>query len=144
MEQKQAIELLWNEWKYRHDLFWRLLFQFAGAVIVLWVIPFLKPEIFKSRPWIALVFPAAAAILSLFSAWILGAEQRRLTMVSKKYDELRGEFLPPRMPRETRLDRFFAWRIGAGIVLFYGFGFTVLSIVVGYFLWLSINVKPDC
>lgn len=142
MEQKQAIQLLWEEWKYRHDLFWKLLFRWAGAVIVLWVIPFLKPEIFKFRAWVALIFPAAAFILSLFSAWILGAEQGRFSMVNKKYDELRVEFLPPRMPRKTRLDRLFARRIGAGIVLLYGFGFAALSVVVGYFLWLSIKLTP--
>jgi hypothetical protein len=142
MNEKQAADLLWEEWKYRHDLFWKSLFRWAGAVVVLWVVPFLKPEIFKFRPWIALIFPAAAIILSLFSAWILGAEQGRLAMVSKKYDELRKEFLPPRMPKDTRLNRFFGWPIGRSVVFAYGFGFAALSLVVGYFLWLSIEATP--
>jgi len=72
MDEKQAIDLLWAEWKYRHDLFWKSIFRWAGAVLTLWVIPFLKPEVFKPWPKVALAFPILAFLLSLFSAWIIG------------------------------------------------------------------------
>jgi hypothetical protein len=139
LEEKQAIQLLWCEWKYRHDLFWKLLFKFAGAVIVLWIIPFLKPEVFRFQPWIALAFPAAAVIMSLFSAWVLAAEQKRFEMVNKKYDELRIDYLPPRMPKISWRNKLVAARIGAWIVILYGIGFAFLSGVVGYFLYFSIK-----
>src|SRR5438105_1214590 len=105
MEEKQAIQLLWDEWKYRHDLFWKSLFRWAGAVLALWAIPFLKPDIFKPWPIVALAFPAMAFLLSICSAWILGAEHRRFITVNQKYEQMRKDFQPPRMPRNTRFDR---------------------------------------
>jgi hypothetical protein len=69
IDEEQAIQLLWEEWKYRHDLFWRLLFRWAGAVITLWIIPFIKPEVFKPFPRTALLFPVVALFVTVFSAW---------------------------------------------------------------------------
>ena len=142
MDEKQAIDLLWDEWKYRHELFWKSLFRWGGAVITLWIIPFLKPEVFKPYPIVSLLFPAMGFLLSLFSAWLLGAEQRRFAMVNQKYHELRGAFLPPRVPRLTRLDRLYALPIGAKVVPLYALLFGVLSVVVGVLLWHSIQVRP--
>jgi hypothetical protein len=134
MDEKQAVDLLWDEWKYRHDLFWRLLFQWAGSVVALWIIPFLKPDIFKPYPKAALVFPLLAFFLTLLSAWLLGAEQRRFEMVSVKYDELRQGYLPPRMPKKTFADKLFAARVGASVVWFYGLTFALVSLAVAAIL----------
>src|SRR5207302_2212687 len=65
MEENQAIQLLFEEWKYLHDYFWRSLFRWAGAVVTLWVIPFIKPEIFKAWPKIVLFFPCMAFVLAV-------------------------------------------------------------------------------
>jgi hypothetical protein len=135
MDESQAIDLLWDEWKYRHALFWTFLFRWAGAVVTLWVIPFLKPEIFTPVPKLALVFPALAFALTLFSTWLLGAEQRRFAMVNQKYEELRRDHRPPRMARDTFLDRLFAAPIGAGILWLYCLAFATVSFEVGFLLW---------
>jgi hypothetical protein len=138
MEEQQAIQLLWDEWKYRHDLFWRSLFRWAGVVVTLWVIPFVKPEVFKPWPKIALFFPAMAFILSLFSAWILGGEQRRFEMVNKRYNDLRERFLPPRVPQDTLIDRLVALPLGIIIVWVYAIALALLSALVLILLWHSI------
>lgn len=138
MEEKQAIDLLWEEWKYRHDYVWRTLFRWAAAVVVLWIAPFLKPEVFANRPRVAVVFPFVSFILTLFSAWLIGAEQQRLSMVSRKYNELRKDFIPPPMPKKTRWECLLAWPIGTKIVLlFYGFSLSIISGVIFYLLWTS-------
>jgi hypothetical protein len=139
MEEKQAADLLWNEWKYRHDLFWKMLFRWGASVLTLWAIPFLRPVVFKPLPRLALLFPLMAFVLSLFSAWLLAAEQRRFGMVNQMYNELRGRFLPPRMPQETRMGKLLAAPIGATIVYIYGLGLGLLSLVVGWALWLSLK-----
>jgi hypothetical protein len=120
--------MLWEEWKYRHDLFWRSLFRWAGAVVTLWIIPFARWDVIKLWPKIALIgFPSVAFILSVFSAWLLGAEQRRFAMVNTKYDEMRQNFAPPRMPRRTKVDRLFARPIGNSIIWVYLFALCLLS-----------------
>lgn len=139
MEEQQAVQLLWDEWKYRHNLFWRSLFRWSGAVITLLIIPFLKTDVFKPWPMMALVFPVLAALLSLFSAWILGAELGRFAMVNKKYDELRSNFLPPRLPTKRWLERGYARPIGASLLRLYAAVFLVLSVVAWLLLWTSIN-----
>jgi hypothetical protein len=139
MENEKAAALLWDEWKYRHDLFWRSLYRYAGSVITLWIIPFLKPEVFKPFPAATLLFPVLALFLSVFSAWLLGAEQRRFAMVNAKYDELRQEFLPPRMPKEGLVDKLFAARVGAYVVLFYVLSLAIGSIVDGILVWKSLH-----
>jgi hypothetical protein len=100
METEKAVELLWDEWKYRHDL---------------------------------------ALFLSFFSAWLLGAEQRRFAMVNAKYDDLRKEYLPPRMPRKGLVDKLFAARVGAWVVLFYVVSLALGSIAEGILLWRSLH-----
>src|SRR5207302_2890773 len=99
--------------------------------------PFLKPEVFKPWPKVALAFPIMAFLLSLFSAWIIGAEHRRFAAVNKKFDEMRKDYLPPRMPRTTRLDRVFASPVGVWIIPFYGFAFAIISALIGVLLWYS-------
>ena len=137
MDEKQAIDLLWEEWKYRHSLFWQSLFRWAGAVVALWVIPFVKPEVFRPWPRIALLFPMVAFVLSLFSAWILGAEQRRFTAVAQKYNELRKDFVPPRIPANTTWDSLFAAPLGAKVAVVYGISFGLISGGVFVLLWTS-------
>jgi hypothetical protein len=133
MDEKQAIDLLWDEWKYRHDLFWKLFFRCAGSVITLWAIPFVKPDIFKPFPLTALILPLLALLLSILSALLLGGEIRRFQMVNEKYNSLRQSYLPHRIPK-TGVNRVLALPIGIALVWFYGVAFTLTSLVVGMLL----------
>jgi len=36
----QKAQVLWNEYKYRHDLVWRVLFQVTAAAVILSVAPY--------------------------------------------------------------------------------------------------------
>jgi hypothetical protein len=139
MDEKQAAGLLWEEWKYRHDLFWRLLFRWAGAVITLWVIPFLKPNVFKPWPWVAFLFPVLAFLLSLGSGWILGTEYSCLEMVARKYNELRKDFAPP-----ITENRLYASAYGGRLVWVYAIALALLSLAVCVLLWRSYHTGALC
>ena len=45
---------LWEEYRYRHDLIWRLLFRMTTAVAVLSIAPFTIDDLVKAQtgPWI--------------------------------------------------------------------------------------------
>ncbi|CAN5889612.1 hypothetical protein BH18ACI4_BH18ACI4_01590 [soil metagenome] len=38
----ETLQLLWEEYKYRHDLVWRVIFQLTTAIVVLSIIPYIK------------------------------------------------------------------------------------------------------
>ena len=139
MDEKQAIALLWDEWKYRHGLFWRLFVRCAGSVITLWVIPFLKPDVFKPFPFVSLVFPLLAFVLSVLSVVLFFGEQRRFAMVNEKYNELRRCYEPPRWPKRGFVNRLASLEIGVVLVWFYGVGFALASIGVGVLLLKTVG-----
>jgi hypothetical protein len=63
----QKAQVLWNEYKYRHDLVWRVLFQVTAAAVILSVAPYLAPPevVYYLRLWL-LAAPVLAFVLVVF------------------------------------------------------------------------------
>ena len=122
-------KMLWDEWKYRHDRFWRSLFRFASAVIIVSIVPYVKPELIEKLGNVIVVFPVLAILISLGACWLLAAEYQRLRMVGKRYDDLRGNYVPPRMPSKKWWQKVLKWSIGWVVALSFGIAFVALSIV---------------
>lgn len=73
-------ELLWDEYKYRHDHIWKKLFQITIAIVLLGSVPYLKPEVTQVlQNWI-LIAPLLGCILVLISLMLMHFE---LTLFSK-------------------------------------------------------------
>lgn len=52
-EKLRRAEHLWNEYQYRHDLVWNLVFRLTAAVVVLAIIPYTQKEVMDEiGPWI--------------------------------------------------------------------------------------------
>jgi len=66
MELPEA-KLIWEEYRYRHDLCWRLIFQISLAVVAILVIPYIRADITDSVGLWILALPALALVLVLFS-----------------------------------------------------------------------------
>jgi len=137
MEEKDAVGLLWNEWAYRHDLFWKSLFRWGAAVIALWIVPFVKPEIVSKLGHGILIFPSLALLLSLAAAWHLGAEYSRLKVVNEKYRSLLGNYRPGDLSKDKWWMNLFGLSIGTTAVLLFGLLLSVFSICIA--LWLYLN-----
>ncbi len=123
MDESDQTEILWNEWKYRHSVYWNLLFRFGGAIVVLWVIPFVRPEVFAPWRGIASLFPLTALALSVFSTWLLAAEQSRLSAIRRK--------LCQKCPAlgDSELPAILAVRLAPAIVVLYCMSLSVISIL---------------
>jgi hypothetical protein len=63
----EEAKLLWDEYKYRHELCWRLIFQITTAVVALLVIPYIQPTITNLVGLWILALPLLAIILVAFS-----------------------------------------------------------------------------
>ncbi|MDN6320228.1 MAG: hypothetical protein ACTHYN_15460 [Marinobacter sp.] len=73
-------ELLWDEYKYRHDHIWKKLFQITIAIVLLGSVPYLKPEVTQVlQNWI-LIAPLLGCILVLISLLLMHFE---LTLFAK-------------------------------------------------------------
>ena len=65
-------DLLWDEYKHRHDLVWRVVLQITTAAVILSVVPYLapKPIVLYLKNWVLLA-PALALLLVLFSMMVV-------------------------------------------------------------------------
>ena len=71
-----------NEYQYRHDLVWRVIFQVTAAAVILSVAPYLAPEKLVSslKVWL-LAVPVLAVVLVGFSMVVVNNEQKILKKI---------------------------------------------------------------
>ena len=82
------LKFLWEEYKYRHELCWKLIFQITVAVVIILFVPYTKPDIANSLGDWTLALPIIAFILVLFSRKRLSNELRILDTIRAKYRKL--------------------------------------------------------
>jgi hypothetical protein len=91
---------LWEEYRYRHDLIWRLLFRLTAVAVLLSIVPFTISDSVRENVGFAVnLLPAAALVLILASWGLLIAEWRRFEPINRDYREtqerVRQELLVP-------------------------------------------------
>lgn len=88
----QKAQVLWNEYKYRHDLVWRVIFQVTAAAVILSVAPYLAPEevVYYLRVWL-LAAPVLACVLVVFSMRVVNTEQDILDKVRSAHRRLQDD-----------------------------------------------------
>jgi hypothetical protein len=69
---------LWEEYRYRHDLIWRLLFRITFVAVVLTITPFTINDSIRNRVGGWLILLPALAILLAFGSWRLLVIEFRL------------------------------------------------------------------
>ena len=120
-----AGELLWEEYKYRHDLVWRLVFQLTTAVILINTAPYLKDNVTKGIGWPMLAVPALAIALALLGVSRLSREHALLDEVRTRHQQLHS--YPPSRGTFKRQSVFYLWCLVA---------LSVVNLVALGFLWL--------
>jgi hypothetical protein len=81
-------DLVWDEYKYRHDLCWRLVFQITAGVVAISVVPYLEKDIANELGRWILVLPSIGVALAFFGWLRLRKEQAILDEVRKRHREL--------------------------------------------------------
>jgi len=85
---------LWDEYKHRHNLAWKVIFQVTAAVVVLSIVPYIAPDPIKDSlgRWL-LAAPALALALVLFSLFVMVNELSLLRLITKAHrDQQRRVF----------------------------------------------------
>jgi hypothetical protein len=125
-------ELVWDEYKYRHDLCWRLVFQITAAVVTLNVIPYIEEHVAAELDYWILALPAIGLALALIGRERLRREQDILDRVRCRhrglhYPELYGADFSP---GEGSLQRHTDWFLFALAIL------AVLNMLMIAWRWL--------
>jgi hypothetical protein len=109
----EGASLLWEEWKYRHDLFWQAFYRWGTAAVVVSVVPYVQPRLVDDLGSVVLVFPALAALLAVGASWHLFAEYARLLRVTARYREALGVYAPAAVHYPSRLISWvLRWPVG--------------------------------
>ena len=75
MSNLESAKYLWEEYRYRHDLIWRLLFRLTLVAVLLTITPFTINQSIRDRVggWLTLL-PILAILLAAGSGVLLEAE----------------------------------------------------------------------
>ena len=133
---EEIISCLLDEFKYRHELFWKIVFRFSSAILVLYAIPFLNIETGRSIDQLALVFPIVGCCLSIGGVALLMLEYKILSFVEGKYNECK-ESIKAGCSNIHALNHK---HIGHLIIIVWGGFFSLLGILEGMYLggWIAL------
>jgi|SRR5215204_3713426 len=93
-DQLKRIPVLWEEYKYRHDLCWRVMFRLTSAVIILAIVPYVYKSVFQTLPGWVLWVPALLAVaLTVFGIVLMKSELDVFRRVKDEYRDLKRDRL---------------------------------------------------
>jgi len=110
-------EILWEEWKYRHGVFWDSIYRWGLVVGLITIAPYIRPSMIEDLGVYVLIFPILAFLLGVFSSWHLAAEYSRLSLVDKRFRPFLREFRPGKIKPRTLKNFLFGRSIGKIIPL---------------------------
>lgn len=138
VKKSQIVNLLWEEWKYRHDVFWQSIYRWGLAVGLITIAPYVSPNLIGELDYIVLFFPILAGLVSMFASWHLGAEYVRLKKVDEQYRPLLGKYRP--QPLTNRVERIlFKTSIGRAVSL----AFLALAVIIETASILALLLKLE-
>jgi hypothetical protein len=87
-EDLEFAKYLWEEYRYRHDLIWRLLFRVTAVAALLSIVPFTISDQVRDDAGFAVDLLPALALVLIFASWVLvRAEWKRFEPINKDYRE---------------------------------------------------------
>ncbi len=80
-------QVLWDEYKHRHNLIWRVIFQVTTAIVVLSIVPYIAPDQVRCAlgQWLLAAAPAVALALVLVSMAVIVNELKLLKLITKAH-----------------------------------------------------------
>jgi hypothetical protein len=116
-DSRAAIGLIWEEYKYRHDLCWRLVFQLTAAAVVLATLPYAKTEVTKAVGYWILPVPLIGVALTGFGSFMMKAELHRLDGIRTRYRDLQTHELGVEQKRASTFTARVELYLGSLLIL---------------------------
>lgn len=94
----EKAKLVWEQWKYRHNFFWKAFYTVTVTTAVVSTIPLFKSDVISSLGAVSLAFPLLGLGLGTFGRSLLDAEYKRLLVVGDSYDTAPWSYGTKRTP----------------------------------------------
>lgn len=134
--EKQMLNFLWQDLRFRQEHYWSSFNRFSLAIIMVNIAPYFRPEHIPTLNSLVLVFPSLGLFMAAICAWYLGGEYQRLRMVRIAYDRVVENFCQiPRMPTGWWWEKLIALPIGSSTSAIFGIGLTLVSLTNGLILF---------
>jgi hypothetical protein len=134
----EQAKYLWEEYRYRHDLIWRLGFRMTAVAVLLSIAPFTIDDLAKERAeeWVD-ALPAIALALVAISWLVLQFELSLFNPIDREYTAAQDRAVGRRVRDEP--PRIFVWEVSADVFVWvvrvYPIVLFVLLFVVALVAW---------
>jgi hypothetical protein len=78
-------ELVWEEYRHRHDLCWRLIVQTTIAAILIYVVPYVQRDVAAKLQYFMVALPLIGITLVVFALRRFRSEEEHLERVRRKH-----------------------------------------------------------
>jgi ABC-type siderophore export system fused ATPase/permease subunit len=92
MKWEKELTYLWDEYKYRHDLVWRVALRLTFVVASLSVVPYVNDTLTTKMGHLMLVPPIVAVVLAVFGSAVIINEYCLLATIKNAYHRLQAKF----------------------------------------------------
>jgi hypothetical protein len=82
---------LWDEYKYRHDLIWRVTYQVTAAAVIIGVSPYLNESVTAALGWRLVAVPILALVLVGVAYFVIDDEIALFMKIKAEYRSLQSE-----------------------------------------------------
>ena len=89
---KDELPYLWDEYKYRHDLVWRVALRLSFVVAFLSVIPWVNDPLTMKLGRLMLLLPGLSVMLAILGSLVIFNEYRLLLIIKDAYRRLQRDF----------------------------------------------------
>jgi len=135
--QVEVAALLWEEYKYRHDLIWRLLFRVTAVAALLSIAPFTIDDVITNEVGIWIKFLPILAFLLVAASWgVLWIEFRLFRPINDHYVRAQDAAVGEKV-RTWRESDVFKWIV----VLYPGLLLVLTTVVIC--LVFHMDTPPD-
>jgi hypothetical protein len=127
----ELAKYLWEEYRYRHDLIWRLLFRVTAVTALLSIASFTISDTAGQKAGFLVKFLPGLAIGLVLASWIvLIVELRLFTPIDRRYVRAQNSVADGPVRKAGKLEHMFEWvvRLYPGLLL-------ILTIIVGCIVW---------
>lgn len=127
----ERAKLIWDEYKYRHELCWKLLFQLTFAVVVVSLVPYTPPSEMIELKWATILLPITGLGLTILSIRRMETEIKLWKKIKAKHDTIRITL--DMAEKQTEDSRDFGKDIM--FVLWALFALGIVNIIILVLLW---------
>ena len=128
----ESAKLIWDEYKYRHEHCWKLIFQVTIAVVIISIIPYSQVHVGERlREWI-LLLPLVGCALTAFGLAQLNGEMKILDKLRTRHRKTHSELHLIEYGEDTDLfSRHVHMYLGFILIL------EIVNAIVLLFLWIE-------